>query len=154
MRQPVSARITTRCGLALGSGSTRAPIVAAWAVAGTVASQALTGKAEALESLAALAVVRCATVPAATRKFMRVAMPSTINSGQTELSTGEALFVYVVTARTTVWLLSPISTQAAWMLASTVAGSGSDEPPQPAMMAAAASVASVAIVRTVRVRRT
>jgi len=60
----------------------------------------------------------------------------------------------VVTARTTVWLLSPISTQAAWMLASTVAGSGSDEPPQPAMMAAAASVASVAIVRTVRVRRT
>jgi hypothetical protein len=32
-------------------------------------------------------------VPAATRSVMRVAVPSTVSSGQTELSTGEALFV-------------------------------------------------------------
>lgn len=92
-RQPVSARITTRCGLALGSGSARGPIDTAWAPAGTVASQALTGKADAFESLAALAVVRCGTMPAATRRLMRVAVPSTVSSGQTELSVGDASFV-------------------------------------------------------------
>ncbi|OKA44986.1 hypothetical protein BH759_07620 [Ralstonia solanacearum] len=75
----------------MGSGSTRDPIDAAWAPAGTVASQVLTGKADAFESLAALAVVRCGTVPAATRRLMRVAEPSTVSSGQTALSAGAAL---------------------------------------------------------------
>ena len=163
MRQPVSARITTRCGLALGSGSTREPTDATFAVAGTVASQAFTGKDEAFESLAALAVVRCAMVPAATRRLMRVEVPSTVSSGQTVLSTGEALFVYVVTARTTAWLLSPISTHAAWILLSAVAASAGvaatgvvseDEPPQPAITAAAVSAASVTIVSTVRLAPT
>src|SRR5581483_2628114 len=82
MRQPVSAMIAMRCGLALGSGNVREATVTFCAVDGSLASHTVTGKSEGLESAAALAVVRCGTVAGPTRWLMRLLLPSTTISGQ------------------------------------------------------------------------
>ena len=58
MRQPVSPRMTMRCGCALGRGNGSPPMLALTASAGSVASQVITGKSEGLESLGLLAVER------------------------------------------------------------------------------------------------
>ncbi len=74
----------------MGSGSVWPATLAAAAPAGSVASHTETGKSDALESAAALAVVRSAIVPAPTRSAMRCCTPSTVSSGQREFE-GNAL---------------------------------------------------------------
>jgi hypothetical protein len=81
-RHPVSPSTRMRCGAAFGSGSAWLPMLAWRASAGSAASHTLSAKADGFESAALLAVVRCATVPAATRSAMRRLLPSTVTSGQ------------------------------------------------------------------------
>ena len=81
MRHPVSPMTTIRRTTRRGSGRATPPAVARRAVAGSGASQTVTGKADGLPVAAVDAVGRGATVAAAKRTAIGTAAPSTVSTG-------------------------------------------------------------------------